>query len=50
MNINLKKKQEKKTNEKPNKPPKQEGHDGHEVAHLYKGPWSRASLNPRAFI
>jgi hypothetical protein len=29
---------------------KQEGHDGPEVAHLYIGPWSRASLNPRAFI
>jgi hypothetical protein len=27
-----------------------EGHDGPEVAHLYKGPRSRASLNPRAFI
>jgi hypothetical protein len=29
---------------------KQEGHDGPEVAHLYKGPQSGASLNPRAFI
>jgi hypothetical protein len=29
---------------------KQEGHDGPEVAHLYIGPRSRASLNPRAFI
>jgi hypothetical protein len=29
---------------------KQEGHDGLEVAHLYIGPQSGASLNPRAFI
>jgi hypothetical protein len=29
---------------------KQEGHDGPEVAHLYEGSRSRASLNPRAFI
>jgi hypothetical protein len=29
---------------------KQEGHDGPEVAHLYIGPRSWASLNPRAFI
>jgi hypothetical protein len=29
---------------------KQEGHDGPEVAHLYIGPRSEASLNPRAFI
>jgi hypothetical protein len=29
---------------------KQEGHDGPEVAHLYKGTRSRASLNPRDFI
>jgi hypothetical protein len=29
---------------------KQESHDGPEVAHLYKGPRSGASLNPRAFI
>jgi hypothetical protein len=29
---------------------KQEGHDGPEVAHLYKGTRSGASLNPRAFI
>jgi hypothetical protein len=29
---------------------KQEGHDGPEVAHLYIGPWSGASLTPRAFI
>jgi hypothetical protein len=29
---------------------KQEGHDGPEVAHLYIGPRSGASLNPRAFI
>jgi hypothetical protein len=28
----------------------QEGHDGPEVAHLYIGPRSGASLNPRAFI
>jgi hypothetical protein len=26
------------------------GHDGPEVAHLYIGPRSGASLNPRAFI
>jgi hypothetical protein len=29
---------------------KQEGHDGPKVAHLYIGPRSGASLNPRAFI
>jgi hypothetical protein len=29
---------------------KQEGHDGPEVAHLYKGTRSGTSLNPRAFI
>jgi hypothetical protein len=29
---------------------KQEGHDGPEVAHLYIGPRSRASLKPGAFI
>jgi hypothetical protein len=29
---------------------KQEGHDCPEVAHLYVGPRSGASLNPRAFI
>jgi hypothetical protein len=29
---------------------KQEGHDGPDVAHLYIGPQSGASLNPRAFI
>jgi hypothetical protein len=28
----------------------QEGHHGPEVAHLYIGPRSGASLNPRAFI
>jgi hypothetical protein len=28
---------------------KQEGHDGPEVAHLYIGPWSEASLNPQGF-
>jgi hypothetical protein len=28
----------------------QEGHDGPEVAHLYIGPQSGTSLNPRAFI
>jgi hypothetical protein len=28
----------------------QEGHDGPGVAHLYIGPRSGASLNPRAFI
>jgi hypothetical protein len=28
----------------------QEGHDGPEVAHLYIGPRSGVSLNPRAFI
>jgi hypothetical protein len=30
--------------------PKQEGHDGPEVAHLYIGPRSGASLKPGAFI
>jgi hypothetical protein len=29
---------------------KQEGHDGPEVAHLYIGPQSGVSLNPRAFV
>jgi hypothetical protein len=29
---------------------KHEGHDGPEVAHLYIGPRSGASLNPRAII
>jgi hypothetical protein len=29
---------------------KQEGHDGPELVHLYIGPRSGASLNPRAFI